>query len=79
MWLIQYAFRAVFRYFLEQIFRNPEEINQNVNNTDIYTDGEHKTCLLTAFEPATETEIGVLLKSSPVKSWELDRHIDMAA
>ena len=44
----------------------------SVSNVDIYTDGESQTCLLNAFEPATETEIGILLKSSPVKSCELD-------
>ena len=38
----------------------------------IYTDGKPQTCLLTAFEPATETEITVLLKTSPDKSCERD-------
>ena len=40
--------------------------------TDTYTDCESQICLLNAFEPATETEIGILLKLSPVKSYKLD-------
>ena len=48
------------------------EFTPSVSNVDIYTDGESQTCLLNAFEPATETEIGILLKSLPVKSCELD-------
>ena len=36
--------------------------SMRVSNVDIYTDGESHTCLLNAFEPATETEIGILLK-----------------
>ena len=39
----------------------------SISNVDIYTDGEFQTCLLNAFE----TEIGILLNSSPAKSCEL--------
>ena len=48
------------------------EFTPSVSNVDIYTDGESQTCLLNAFEPVTVTEIGILLKSSSVKSCELD-------
>ena len=59
-------------FFSEIISKIRCEFTPNVSNGDIYTDGESQTCLLNAFEPATETEIGILLKSSPVKSCELD-------
>ena len=38
------------------------EFTPSVSNVYIYTDGESQTCLLNAFKPATETEIGILLK-----------------
>ena len=50
---------------------NPVRTYSNVNIIDNYTDVEPQTCLQTASVLATETEIGVLLKSSPVKSCEL--------
>ena len=56
----------------EKISKIRCEFTPSVSNVDIYTDGESQTCLLNAFEPATETEIGIMLKSSPVKSCELD-------
>ena len=56
----------------EKIWKIRCEFTPSVSNVDIYTDGESQTCLLNAFEPATETEIGIMLKSSPVKSCELD-------
>ena len=59
-------------FFSETISKIWCEIPPSVSNADIYTDGESQTCLLNAFEPATETEIGILLKSSPVQSCELD-------
>ena len=58
--------------FSEKISKIRCEFTPSVSNVDIYTDGESHTCLLNAFEPATETEIGIPLKSSPVKSCELD-------
>ena len=58
--------------FSKKISNIRSEHIKNVNIIDINTDGEPQTCLLTAFEPATETKIGVLLISSPVKSCELD-------
>ena len=48
------------------------EFSPSVSKVDIFTDDESQTCLLNAFEPVTETEIGKLLKSSPVKPCELD-------
>ena len=54
-------------FFSETISKIRCEFTPSVSNVDIYTDGESQTCLLNAFEPATETEIGILLKSSPVK------------
>ena len=60
-------------YSLKKISKFRCEFTPSVSNVDIYTDGEYQTCILNAFEPATETEIGILLlKSSPVKSYELD-------
>ena len=47
------------------------EFTPSVSNVDIYTDGESQTCLLKC-QPATETEIGILLKPSPVESCGLD-------
>ena len=59
-------------FFSEAISKILCEFTPSVSKVDIYTDGESQTYLLNAFEPATETEIGILLKSSPVKSCELD-------
>ena len=62
-----------FQIFLsEKISKIRSELIQNVNNVDASVEDALQTCLLTAFEPATEAEIGTLLKSSPVKSCELD-------
>ena len=55
-----------------QILKIRCEFTPSVCNVDISIDGESQTCLLNSFEPATETEIVILLKSSPVKSCELD-------
>ena len=66
---LQSSFQIVFSDKMSKI---RFELIQNVNIIDIYTDGEPQTCLLTPFEPATETEIGVFFKSSSVKSCELD-------
>ena len=63
---------SVLFFVSETISKIRSKLIQNVNNIDIYTDGEPQTCLRTVFEPATETEIGVLLKSSPIKSCERD-------
>ena len=43
--------------FSEKISKIRCEFTPSVINVDIYTDGESQTCLLNAFEPATETEI----------------------
>ena len=59
-------------FFSENISKIRCEFTPSVSNVDIYTDCKSQTCLLNAFEPAPETEIGILLKSSPVKSCELD-------
>ena len=48
--------------FSKNISKIRSERIQNVNIIDIYTDGNPQTCRLTALEPATETEIAVLLK-----------------
>ena len=45
-------------FFSKQISKIRCEFTPSVSNVDIYTDGESQTCLLNAFEPATETEIG---------------------
>ena len=58
--------------FSEKIAKIRSALIHDINIIDIYTDGEPQTCLLTAFEPGTETDIGVLFKSPPVKSCELD-------
>ena len=57
---------------LKQISKIRCEFTPSVSNVDIYTDGESQTCLVKAFEPATETESGILLNASPIKSCELD-------
>ena len=71
-----YSFNALAEqfsdYFSEKISKIRCEFTPSVSNVDIYTDGESQTCLLNTFEPVTETEIGILLKSSPVESCELD-------
>ena len=59
-------------FFSEKISKIRSELIQNVNNVDASVEDAPQTCLLTAFEPATEAEIGTLLKSSPMKSCELD-------
>ena len=59
-------------FFSENISKIRCEFTPSVSNVDIYTAGKSQTCLLNAFEPAAETEIGILLKSSTVKSCELD-------
>jgi len=59
-------------FFSETISTIRCEFTPSVSNINFYTDVESQTCLLNAFEPATETEIGILLMSSPVKSCELD-------
>ena len=60
--------RRLFKIVAKLLHNDTTSAIQNVNNVDACIEGAPQTCLLTAFEPATEAEIGMLLKSSPVKS-----------
>ncbi|KAK2185947.1 hypothetical protein NP493_218g03040 [Ridgeia piscesae] len=44
--------------FSEKIAKIRSALIHDINIIDNYTDGEPQTCLLTAFEPGTETDIG---------------------
>ena len=63
----------------EKISKIDAELSENANNVDASVELARQTCLLIAFEPATEAEIGRMLRTSPVKSFKPPCHSNIAS